>query len=199
MIARGTSVAYTPEEDAWLRENYDEYTWPELTRLFNERFDRNVKSVCDHALKVLGLHKSFNRGNCVKGERRCKNTLPVGSERRFNGNDVYVKVADDVNDCKDRKMPSKHQDPNWKRKDYIVWESAGNRLPKDSGEMLIHLNRDKSDCNIENLYLTTRKINFMMVKNGWYSENREQTLAAIKCCELFYAIKDMQVTIGAKE
>lgn len=190
MIARGTSIAYTSEQDEWLRKNYDLYTWPDLTKLFNEKFDRNLKSVSDHVLKTLRLKKTVNRGNCTKGTRRNTNTLPIGSER-FNGFDVYVKISDDINDCRafNGHSPSKHKDSNWRRKDYIVWESAGNRLPADSNEILIHLNKDKHDCDIDNLYLTTRTINFMMAKNGWYSENREQTLTAIKICELFYAIK----------
>lgn len=180
---------YSALEDAWLKENIDLYTWDELTTLFNRKFGTNIKSVSDHALKALGLRKTINRGNCPKGTRRNTNTLPIGAER-FNGQDVYIKIADNVNECKNGRMPGKHDDPNWKRKDYIVWENAGNRLPKDSSEMLIHLNGNRQDCRIENLYLTTRKINFELVKNNWHSDNPELTLIAIKYCELQGAIKE---------
>lgn len=179
---------YTAIEDEWIKKHADAYTWAELTKLFNQKFGTAIKSVSDHAIKTLGIHKTINRGNCPKGVRRNTNTLPIGAER-FNGQDVYVKVANSVNDCQNRKMPSKHKDPNWKRKDYIVWENAGNRLPQNSSEMLIHLNGDRTDCRIENLYLITRSINFELSKNKWHSENADLTLLAIKYCELMNEIK----------
>ena len=179
---------YSTEEDEWLKQNIDTGTWPELTKWFNEKFDTKIKCISDHALKRLHLKKSFNRGNVKKGERRNTNTLPIGAER-FNGQCVYVKIANNVNDCQNRRMPSKHEDTNWVRKDYLVWQQHGNRLPKDSSEMLIHLNKDRRDCSIENLYLTTRSINLNLGKNGWHSTDRDVTLTAIKCLELMQALK----------
>lgn len=182
---------YTATEDEWLKAHADDGTWQEVTQEFNTLFGTTMKSVSDHAIKTLGIHKTINRSQCPKGTRINTNTLPIGTER-FNGQDVYVKIADNINDCQNRRMPSKRDDPNWKRKDYIVWESAGNRLPKDASEMLIHLNGNRTDCRIENLYLITRRINFELVKNKWHSENAELTLLAIKYCELVDAIKERQ-------
>lgn len=179
---------YSVEEDEWIRQNIDTGTWQELSKRFNEKFDTKIKCISDHALKRLHLKKSFNRGDAKKGERRNTNTLPIGAER-FNGQCVYVKTANNVNDCQNRKMPSKHKDANWVRKDYLVWQQHGNRLPKDSSEMLIHLNKDKRDCTIENLYLTSRSVNLNLAKNGWYSTERDVTLTAIKYCELMEALK----------
>lgn len=180
---------YTQEEDEWLRQNNDRGTHAEITKMFNERFGTNLNNISDHVIKELHLHKSTNKGNCRKGERRSTNMLPIGSES-FDGFNVYVKVYDTVNDCKNRRMPSKRYDANWKRKDYIVWESHGNQLPKDSNEILVHLNGDKKDCSIENLYLTSRTVNMQMVKNGWYSKDRDVTLAGIKWCELVQALRE---------
>lgn len=180
---------YTQEEDDWLRQNIDTGTYEEITARFNEKYGTNIRSVSDHTIKTLRIHKTVNRGNCPKGERRNRNTLPIGAES-FDGFNVYVKVSDNVNDCKNRRMPSKRYDVNWKRKDYIVWESHGNQLPKDSNEMLVHLNGDKKDCSIENLYMTTRTANMQMVKNGWYSADRDITLAGIKWCELVQALRE---------
>ena len=180
---------YTQEEDAWLTEHIDDGTWQEITEMFNNMFGTNIKSISDRALKRLHLKKSVNRGDVKKGERRCTNTLPVWSER-WNGHDVYIKISDNVNDCKNRRMPSKSSDRNWMRKDHLVWTSCGNPMPK-SNEMLIHLNGDKQDCSIENLYLTDRKINLMMAKNNWHSTDRNITLAGIKWCEMYYAMRDV--------
>lgn len=35
-----------------------------------------------------------------------------------------------------------------------------------------------------------RKINTVMNCNSWFTTNRENTLTAIKWCELFYALKE---------
>ena len=96
MKLRNGQHRYTAEEDAWLQNNYEKYTHPELNRIFNERFGTNLKSgVSDHVLKTLHLHKSANPGNCKKGERRCTNMLPIGSES-FDGQNMYVKISDDI-------------------------------------------------------------------------------------------------------
>ena len=144
MKLRNGQHRYTAEEDAWLQNNYEKYTHPELNRIFNERFGTNLKSgVSDHVLKTLHLHKSANPGNCKKGERRCTNMLPIGSES-FDGQNMYVKISDEVNDCRNRRMPNKSRDKNWMRKDYLVWQEHGLTPPQDPSEMLIHLNGDKN-------------------------------------------------------
>lgn len=183
---------YTNEEDEWLKKHIDDLTYPELTRQFNSLFGTSVKNISDHCIKTLNLNKKINRGDFKKGERGCKNTLPIGAES-WDGLNLYVKIADNVNDCSEYgRMPLKREDPNWRRKDYIVWEEHGNIAPQNPNEMLVHLNRDKRDCDINNLYKTTRTINLFMAKNGWYTEDRELTLAGIKWCELFYAMKGLE-------
>lgn len=177
---------YTPEEDKWLIENLDMYTYPELTKMFNSKYGTGMKSVADRCIKTLGLHKKVNTGNCPKGIRRCKNTLPIGSES-FDGQVLWIKVSDEVNDCPNRRNPTKQKDINWVRKSYHVWEAVNGEVEK--GKLLVYLNRNPKDCRIENLYCTDRKINFMMAKNGWYTESRDHTLAALKWCELFYVMK----------
>lgn len=181
---------YTQEEDVWLAEHIDDGTYKEITEMFNAKFGTNIENVSDHAIKRLHLKKTFNRGDVKKGERRCTNTLPVGTER-FDGHYVYIKVTDTVNDCKNRRMPGKASDPNWVRKDHLAWKSNGNRLPEHPKELLIHLNGDMQDCSIENLYLTTRKINLLMGKNNWYSTDRNITLAGLKWCEMYYAMREV--------
>lgn len=177
---------YTAEEDNWLRENIDRYTYPELTKRFNALFGTSVKSVSDRCLKGLHIHKSVNPGDCKKGERRCTNMLPVGTERIWDRS-VWVKISDEVNDCQNRRMPTKREDRNWKRKDVMIWESENGAVP--AGYLIIHLNMDATNCEIQNLYCVSRKVNFMMNKNGWYKPDRDLTLAAIKWCELFYSLR----------
>ena len=67
------------------------------------------------------------------------------------------------------------------------YEFLQGKIPK--GHMIVFLDKNRKNCDVGNLYCTTRAINFMMAKNKWYSSNPELTLAALKWCELFYAMK----------
>lgn len=177
---------YTSDEDRWLIDNIDRYAYPELTALFNQKYNTSIKSVSDRCIKRLGLHKKTNLGNCPKGIRRCTNVLPVGSES-FDGRVLWIKIYDEINDCQNRRNPCKHNDINWVRKARYVWENE--RGTVNEGDMIVCLNKNPRDCAIENLYCTTRRVNFMMAKNGWYTESREHTLVALKWCELYYAMQ----------
>ena len=186
---------YSKEEDQWLIENINKYSYSELTKLYNLKFDRNIKDISDHCIKKLKIHRDNNDGCFSKGNNNVITTLPIGTERFYNGS-IYVKIKDDINNYNSlakkygkSKVLSKRNDPNWMRKDYIVWTKYGNQFP-NKDQMLIHLDKDPKNCSIENLYLTSRKINFMLSKNKWHSEDPEITLTAIKWCEHFYAIKE---------
>lgn len=189
-LHRDNLHVYTNEEDEWIKENIDCGTYEDLVKMFNRKFRTSVtyQSLTSHVLKSMKLNKSINRGSVRKGERRCTNTLPIGAES-FDGFNVYVKISNEVNDCKNQRMPSKKHDKNWKRKDYIVLESHGISLPTDS-QIVIHLDGDRKNCNIENLYITDKKINLMLSKNNWHSSNPEITLLGIRWCELYYARKE---------
>lgn len=184
---------YTPEEDKWLADNLNQYTYPQLTELFNEKFGTNIKSVSDRCIKRLGLHKEVNRGSIPKGVRINANTRPIGAES-FDGKVLWIKISNEINDCKNGRNPCKQKDVNWVRKSRYIWEKKHGQLTKD--DMIVYLNKDPMDCSIENLYCTTRAINFMMAKNGWYTESREHTITALKWCELYYAIKNGGVRNG---
>lgn len=180
-------MTYTTEEDTWLIKNIATYDYPTLTRLFNERFGRNLKSVSDHCIKTLHIHRPINKGDFRKGERRCVNTKPIGHEY-WDGRYLWVKVGDDINDTSYKHSRSRHKDVNWVRKVDYVWRQHHGEIPKD--HVIIFLNKDRCDCSIENLYCVPRKISLMLSKNRWHTADRELTLAAIKWCELYYAIKE---------
>ena len=188
------------EEEDIIRMFYDGMTWEDLAKLLNAKFHngrlvRNWSSVATRANKNLELKKSFNRGCCSKGcNDRNTTTVSIGTESLVTGNGLtgilYVKVDDEViGSTHNGRTPAKHNNPNWKRKDYIVWESAGHEAPDPKHEVLIHLDRDPYNCDLDNLYLVPRKINFMLSKNHWQTTDPTLTLTAIKWCELFYARK----------
>lgn len=179
---------YTDEQKDWLKANVNDYRWTVLFKVFNERFGTNLTydAITSYCLKELGIKRGkANQYGFSKGKQTSKHTLPIGSEV-YDGMLMWVKISDEC--VEDQRICCrKATNPNWRPKKQVVWERHHGPVPE--GMMLVHLNKDRQDCSIENLYLTTRKINFMMAKNGWYSPNRELTLAALKWCELFYALK----------
>lgn len=183
---------YTEEQKEWLKANVGTYRWTVLFKEFNKRFGTNLSydAITSYCLKYMGVKRGKeNQYGFQKGKQTSKHTLPIGAEM-FDGMVMWIKVSDDCVE-EQRIACRKSLNPNWRPKKQVVWEQHHGAVPE--GMMLIHLNKKRQDCSIENLYLTTRKINFMMAKNGWYSENRELTLAALKWCELFYTLK------GAKD
>ena len=179
---------YTDAENNWLIQNINKHRYKDLVGIFNETFNTNLTydAITSHCLRTLQIKRGKeNQYGFSKGKQTTKHTLPIGTER-WDGVNVWVKVSDDVveeqNICN-----SKRSNPNWQLKKRLVWESHYGRIPDNM--IIICLNKDEQDCSIENLYVTTRKINFMMAKNHWYSENRELTRTALKWCELFYALK----------
>lgn len=189
MASKGKSnYCYTDEQKAWLRANVNDYQWTVLFKVFNERFDTNLSyhAITSYCLKYLGVKRGKeNQYGFTKGKQTSKHTLPIGAEV-YDGTVMWVKISDDCIE-EQRIACRKAANPNWRPKKQVVWEQHHGPVPE--GMMLVHLNKNRRDCSIENLYLTTRKINFMMAKNGWYSPNRELTLAALKWCELFYVLK----------
>lgn len=175
---------FTEEENLWLKEHIDDGTHQYVAKLFNERFGTNLskQSISNHTIKRLHLHKKVNRGQILKGKRVSK-SYPIGFEK-WNGEYVYIKIRDDIIG-----KYSLAYNKNWMRKDYYIWQQNGNSLPKNKNEVLIHLNGDRKDCSIENLYLTTRNANLLMSRNHWFTTSREHTLTAIKYCELLDALK----------
>ena len=80
---------------------------------------------------------------------------------------------------------------NWRQKSHIVWEQHYGSAPPE-GYTIAFLNRDTKDCRIENLYAVSPRVMREMSKKKWWSTDRELTLAAIRWCELFYAMKEAE-------
>lgn len=169
---------FTAEQDAWLRENSRFMDYKETTERFNEMFStsRTPGTIKVHCNRDLGI--GFKNDHLWTGDA-------IGAEKIRNGY-VWVKVSD---------IPCKHTgklsaDINWRQKSHIVWEQHHGSLPPE-GYTIVFLDRNKQNCDIENLYAVSNKVLREMSKKSWWSENPELTLAAIKWCELFYTLKEV--------
>lgn len=175
---------YTEEERQWILDNYERfYTIPEMLKEFSKTFSRKTTygGMQNYCRYVLGI-KMFDKYK----EQKNAQQLPVGTERYIKSIDtIYVKCKLVPGNINVRDV--KYKMPYWKPKQMKIYEDYYGEVPK--GSYVIFLNTDNRDFSIENLYCINRKIHAIMAKNNWFTTERENTLTAIKCCELMQSIK----------
>lgn len=135
-----TKWKYTPEMICWLQEHSKGVEYTELAKQFNKKFHtdktaRQIQSACHDHDAHNGVYKIDHI--CHKCHWR-----PVGSKRLDKDGYVVVKIAEP---CK------------WKREQLVVWEKYHEPIDIRK-EMLIHLDGNRQNNNIENLYKISRRI-----------------------------------------
>lgn len=172
---------FSEEEDRWLSEHSRDGSYLEVAAEFNRVFGQTrtpgvIKVHCNRALNAGFKNQKYS------------NSFPIGTEVIRCGF-VWVKVSN-IHCEKSGKMTSSVV--NWRQKSHIVWEQHYGSAPPE-GYTIVFLNRDTKDCRIENLYAVSPRVMREMSKKKWWSTDRELTLAAIRWCELFYAMKKAEV------
>ena len=171
---------FSEEEDRWLSEHSRDGSYLEVAAEFNRVFGQTrtpgvIKVHCNRA-----LHAGFKN-------QKYSNSFPIGTEVIRCGF-VWVKVSN-IHCEKSGKLTNSVV--NWRQKSHIVWEQHYRSAPPE-GYTIVFLNRDTKDCRIENLYAVSPRVMREMSKKKWWSTDRELTLAAIRWCELFYAMKEAE-------
>lgn len=169
----------TQEENDWLIENVDKYTYNELTNEYNKIFQKDVSrsALESYTKRTLNLQKEDpNKFVSVPN--------PVGYTKKINGY-TYVRVKE-----LDYDLPSKNRGQStFMPLAKVIWENYyGKKVPDDC--QITFLNGNKDDFSIENLYCIKKKYLIYMAQNHWFSTNPEVTLTAIKWCELMYATRE---------
>lgn len=172
----------------FLRRNYPGRTRKEIHLLFNEHFglDLTLSQVVG-VIKRLKLKNGsdgrFRKGNVPvnKGKKgvggypptqfkkghKPHNYMPVGTERVNSDGYVDIKIAD----------PNK-----WKAKHRILWEEAHGPIPKD--HVLIFADKNKLNCQLDNLMLVTRSQAAVLNNRGLRKESRELTETGLIIADL---------------
>lgn len=171
---------FSEEEDRWLSEHSRDGNYLEVAEEFNRVFGQNrtpgvIRVHCNRALHVGFKNQKYS------------NSFPIGTETIRSGF-VWVKVSN-IHCEKSGKLTSSVV--NWRQKSHIVWEQHYGSAPPE-GYTIVFLNRDTKDCRIENLYAVSPRVMREMSKKKWWSTDGELTLAAIRWCELFYALKEAE-------
>jgi hypothetical protein len=198
---------YSNEQIDFLKINAPLMSRKELTERFNEKFQTSkselaIKSYCnnrgfnsssDGKFKdgniswQTGLNKeefkshyteeSFNR--LLTPMLNANKTLKIGDETIKHGIPHIVISVDYDIPFESRIIPKRR----------YVWIQAHGEIPET--HCIIHLDGDDQNCDIDNLYCMPTRFKPLIAKNQWWTGNRELTLTAIKWCELFYAIRDV--------
>ena len=172
-------TTYTPEEDDFLRTHYDDYSWEKLTELLNATFGtsrkfRTVKCHCRETLKLPNKSKSSQDYATVP-------SYAIGTEKWENGY-LWVKVNDVKGSRKDR-------GENWIQKQRLVWSQTYGEIP--DGYQIVFLDQNRMNFDIDNLYCLNQRAMIRMIRNDWFTNDRELTLTAIKLCELHLALNEV--------
>lgn len=199
---------YPVEQVEFLKVNAPLMSKKELTERFNEQFGtsksvRAIKSYCDargyyspfngkfqkgHVSWQTGLrgddYKShFTEESFARNQQKyteTKKTKKIGDEIVIDGVPFIVTSLEYGIPFHERRQPKRR----------VVWERLHGEIPKD--HCIICLDGNPMNCDPSNLYCMPTRFRSILAQNKWWFGNAELTLAAIKWCELFYALKGVQ-------
>lgn len=187
---------YTPEEIRFLEKNVKGRKTPELTALFNKRFNLElavgqIRAAINNRGLCNGIDSRFKKGSvpfnkgmkgycspgCEKGwfkpGHRSANWRPLESERVNIEGYVEVKVSNDA-------MPMQRR---WKMKHVVIWEKVNGKVPK--GHLVVFLDGNRFNMALDNLMMISRQVHGVMCHLDCYTGDKEVTktnilMAAVK-------------------
>lgn len=185
---------YTKAQAEFIRENVVGIGNVELTKMFNKHFNLDLKVSQIKGYKKnnnlsSGLNGRFSKGHVpankgVKGViyDGCKKTWfkkgnkpvnhkPIGSERINVEGYTEIKVAE----------PNK-----WKLKHRIIWEEHNGPIPKNHN--VIFGDGDKSNLDINNLVLVSKKQLLTLNRNNLIQNDADLTKTAVIIADLYNKI-----------
>jgi hypothetical protein len=186
---------YTSEMIRWLSKNVPGRTYNGIIPCFNRRFNtqftpKQIKGCCNH--------HGIKAGWKGKKDKDCE----IGTEKIIDKRSgvVYVKISrKTTKGCSKVGLPG-----TWRQKHLIIWEAVNGPIPK--GHLVIFADRNKTNFDIENLLLVSKREFYYMAKYGLLVNSAEFTranyvlakhaLAIIDAvdrltgCKKHYAVKD---------
>lgn len=187
---------WTDEEKEYLASIVKGSTYEEITKQMNDKFEYNfskeqIKGMMYRNKLTTGTVGYFKKGSTpwnkgLKGYMGANKTSfkkgtippqyrPVGSERITKDGYVEIKV----------------EDPNkWELKHRVIWEQHNGEIPK--GYAIIFADGDKSNLDIDNLLLVSRKQLLFMNRNNLRSENKEFTKVGVNIANVMIKLSEIE-------
>jgi hypothetical protein len=184
LVGIGDQRHYTDDQIKWLRENYNIVnSYADLTDRFNLYFGANrtrdqIREKCNKKLGLTGLPNNTRYG------AKEKEQLPVGSIRKSQTG-TYIKVLE----VPPKSYFSGYAEPYWLPLQKKIYQDAYGKIGE--GQMVCFLDGNAENFELDNLYCIDRKISAIMSRNRWWTDSKEHTLTAIRWCELWYVIKEI--------
>lgn len=168
-------LRYTPEMDAWLKENYLLFkTVDEATDAFNQAFgeSRSAAAIAHHC-RNMGLKRDLTR---FKKGHNGGRTQPVGAIV-YRRDYPWIKVHEGGDKS------------SWMPLHKYVWEQVNGEVPE--GYCVVFVGNDNKDVSIENVVLIDRRGTPTMAKYGWWDiDNPIIKKTAIQWCNLHCVLKN---------
>lgn len=155
---------YTTDEKQFIRDNLADHSYAEIIKLFYQRYGLKL---CE---KQIVKATTKDERQKLKYPR----THKIGTEIKEHGY-TFVKIAEpDV----------------WERKHILVWKKANGPVPKD--KVVTFADGNKSNFDLDNLILITRKELGMMCSFGLIYNNKELTKIGKIIADIKIAIKERE-------
>ena len=187
---------WTNEEKEYLASIVKGSTYEEITKQMNDKFEYNfskeqIKGMMYRNKLTTGTVGYFKKGSTpwnkgLKGYMGANKTSfkkgtippqyrPVGSERITKDGYIEIKV----------------EDPNkWELKHRVIWEQHNGEIPK--GHAIIFADGDKSNLDIDNLLLVSRKQLLFMNRNNLITENKDFTKVGVNIANVMIKLSEIE-------
>lgn len=186
IISGSPTKLYPQEIKEFITNNYKGAGPKKLTELINQTFGSSyartqISAYCKNNKLDSGTTGHYKKGNqpmrpFQKGIRRSVKTefkegtvphnwVPIGTERIHCEGYIQVKVDE-----------GKKQ-KNWKMKHIIIWEEVNGKVPE--GHVLIFADGNRSNLDINNLLLISRKKLFIMNRKKLIKDDVELTKSGV--------------------
>ena len=181
---------YTPEQEAFLRENISKCdSYEDLANLISDFCGspftvQSVKEKC----KRIGIRLGKNAGRFKpKGRPR---SLPIGTIRSSK-NAMYIKISDIGTGI------SGYEPPDWVPLQKYLYEKAFGKI--NEKEQVIFLDGNKDNFSLSNLCPVDMKIKAYLARNKMYSSDSHITKTAILTAKLILMLKGKEKHENGKE
>ena len=187
---------WTDEEKEYLASIVKGSTYEEITKQMNDKFEYNfskeqIKGMMYRNKLTTGTVGYFKKGSIpwnkgLKGYMGANKTSfkkgtippqyrPVGSERVTKDGYTEIKV----------------EDPNkWELKHRFIYKQRYGEIPK--GSTIIFADGDKSNLDIDNLLLVSRKQLLFMNRNNLITENKEFTKVGVNIANVMIKLSEIE-------
>ena len=168
---------YTTEQVDFLLDFLKTHSYKDTQKSFNEKYNANISvNAVKYMCNTRGVY-AFNKKNTNKRIPITPNHKEIGAEYIDPDGYIYLKVAE----------PNK-----WRLKHHWEWGKYNQPIKPD--ETLFFLDRNRQNCDINNLAVMPKKYIGCFNKLFKQSEafTQETFAAAMKVCEFYIKSKDIK-------